>query len=954
MEAPKPAKKLISHDNDAFELEPLEPEYVEHSLPGSVVDLQSRPVSAVPMKTETSLSGSDDQLVEIPKLKTFMKGDGKSGPKAMLSRALQQNKVLPISPDVGEMERPSSAPERHRKPPPPILVESKRPNTASFSPRPFSLPLKQDSLSKLPPNIEVQPEEPRELSTSQSMRSKKNEMAAPAVNETAYIPYEYAQRMIGRIVDDMKDMKTTHLSILARMEDQYQCIEKETQVQFDEFVSSMQGSNRGKVNNYLRIINLLRIELAKTQGQSSDALKSLQLKNKDLLKQKHDYLKARKDSVTAESTKPRPVAAVPQVVEHVAEDKISKDIQQTEKEEKDERDQEEGHVVVVPVLAEAEPRGTRKELEDLEDQAEDVAQDIDQQKDADAVVDVVSEDESEDEREEVEDGMSDKEDDDQEEGKLDHEDKVDNDVVDGVIVPVPVKKGILSSGKKDKQQKQAQKSPSKRVKPQDQPVHAAPVPVSSDREKKKLEKQLKDLEKKLAMKTKIAERDQKVATDAKQELQAATKEVTELKKKIALLEKEYQSLHEAAGAGAIALQKLPELKEEIKSLSSQNQTLVDNYNTERVLRKKYYNMVEDMKGRIRVYCRVRPLSKTEKSNNNTNVIQSPDDYTIKVAARKGEKEFQFDQIFTQSHSQADVFEDTNNLVQSAIDGYNVCIFAYGQTGSGKTYTMIGDTEQTQPGIAPRAFERIFNLIKENSQKFSFSVSCYMMELYNDKLIDLLVASGGGDSAKLDIKKDKRGMVFIQGAIVNQAENPAELQAIFTKGSANRHTASTKMNAESSRSHLVIGVVIESTNLTSGAITRGKLSLVDLAGSERVGKTGATADQLKEANSINKSLSALGDVISALSSEQSFIPYRNNKLTMMMQDSLGGNAKTLMFVNISPANYNSEESVTSLTYAARVKLITNDASKNAETKEVARLRQVIAKLKAGEDVDDLDY
>uniref|UniRef100_H2XNC3 Kinesin-like protein n=1 Tax=Ciona intestinalis TaxID=7719 RepID=H2XNC3_CIOIN len=473
----------------------------------------------------------------------------------------------------------------------------------------------------------------------------------------------------------------------------------------------------------------------------------------------------------------------------------------------------------------------------------------------------------------------------------------------------------------------------------------------SDKEKKKLEKQLKDLEKKLAMKTKIAERDQKVATDAKQELQAATKEVTELKKKITLLEKEYQSLHEAAGAGAIALQKLPELKEEIKSLSSQNQTLVDNYNTERVLRKKYYNMVEDMKGRIRVYCRVRPLSKTEKSNNNTNVIQSPDDYTIKVAAKKGEKEFQFDQIFTPDHSQADVFEDTNNLVQSAIDGYNVCIFAYGQTGSGKTYTMIGDSDQTQPGIAPRAFERIFSLIKENSQKFSFSVSCYMMELYNDKLIDLLVTSGGGDSAKLDIKKDKRGMVFIQGAVVNQAENPAELQTIFTKGSANRHIASTKMNAESSRSHLVIGVVIESTNLTSGAITRGKLSLVDLAGSERVGKTGATADQLKEANSINKSLSALGDVISALSSEQSFIPYRNNKLTMMMQDSLGGNAKTLMFVNISPANYNSEESVTSLTYAARVKLITNDASKNAETKEVARLKQVIAKLKAGEDIDD---
>ena len=164
-------------------------------------------------------------------------------------------------------------------------------------------------------------------------------------------------------------------------------------------------------------------------------------------------------------------------------------------------------------------------------------------------------------------------------------------------------------------------------------------------------------------------------------------------------------------------------------------------------------------------------------------------------------------------------------------------------------------------------------------------------------------------------------------------------------------ASTNMNAESSRSHLVIGIIIESINKTNGNVLKGKLSLVDLAGSERVAKTGATAEQLKEANSINKSLSALGDVISALSTEQSFIPYRNNKLTQLMQDSLGGNAKTLMFVNISPADYNADETVISLTYASRVKLITNDASKNADNKEIARLKGVIAKLKMGEKVEE---
>lgn len=299
-----------------------------------------------------------------------------------------------------------------------------------------------------------------------------------------------------------------------------------------------------------------------------------------------------------------------------------------------------------------------------------------------------------------------------------------------------------------------------------------------------------------------------------------------------------------------------------------------------------------------------------------------------------------------------MFEDTNNLIQSAVDGYNVCIFAYGQTGSGKTYTMIGDKELKSPGIAPRAMEAIYKLMSEQKGKFTFKVHCYMLELYNDRLIDLLAAHGK-DPAKLDIKKDKKGLVFVQGSVMMEAATKDELWTIFEKGSENRHVASTKMNAESSRSHLILGIVIESTNLTSGAVVKGKISLVDLAGSERAAKTGATAEQLKEAQSINKSLSALGDVISALSSEQQFIPYRNNKLTMLMQDSLGGNAKTLMFVNISPADYNTDETITSLTYASRVKLITNDAQKNADNKEINKLKGIIAKLKRGENVDDAE-
>lgn len=469
---------------------------------------------------------------------------------------------------------------------------------------------------------------------------------------------------------------------------------------------------------------------------------------------------------------------------------------------------------------------------------------------------------------------------------------------------------------------------------------------------KKQEKQLKDLQKNLEMEKKKFEKVKETLGKTEEELKDLKKEhdalISESKKDKDILSK----LETAAQEGLAAQEKVEELTKEVKSLREENKSLSENYNSERILRKKYYNMVEDMKGKIRVYCRARPLSNSEKERGNFSCIKSPDEYTVIVETNRGPKDFQYDQVFTPEHGQEKVFEDTNNLIQSAVDGYNVCIFAYGQTGSGKTYTMIGDKELKSPGIAPRAMEAIYKLMEEQTSKFSFRVHCYMLELYNDRLIDLLAAAGK-EPVKLDIKKDKKGLVFVQGSVMIEAPTKDELWSIFEKGSENRHVSSTKMNAESSRSHLILGIIIESTNLTSGAVVKGKISLVDLAGSERAAKTGATPEQLKEAQSINKSLSALGDVISALSSEQQFIPYRNNKLTMLMQDSLGGNAKTLMFVNISPADYNSDETITSLTYASRVKLITNDAQKNSENKEIARLKGIIAKLKKGESVDDAE-
>ncbi|KAG5529883.1 hypothetical protein RHGRI_030303 [Rhododendron griersonianum] len=278
------------------------------------------------------------------------------------------------------------------------------------------------------------------------------------------------------------------------------------------------------------------------------------------------------------------------------------------------------------------------------------------------------------------------------------------------------------------------------------------------------------------------------------------------------------------------------------------------------------------------------------------------------------------------------------LVQSAVDGYNVCIFAYGQTGSGKTFTIYGS--EKNPGLTPRATSELFKILKRDSNKFSFSLKAYMVELYQDTLVDLLLPKNA-KRPKLDIKKDSKGMVSIENATVISITTHEELKSIIQRGSERRHTTGTLMNEESSRSHLILSVVVESTNLQSQAIAKGKLSFVDLAGSERVKKSGSSGSSLKEAQSINKSLSALGDVISALSSGNQHIPYRNHKLTMLMSDSLGGNAKTLMFVNLSPAESNLDESYNSLTYASRVRSIINDPSKNVSSKEVARLKKLVA-------------
>ncbi|OQR97902.1 kinesin-like protein [Achlya hypogyna] len=491
---------------------------------------------------------------------------------------------------------------------------------------------------------------------------------------------------------------------------------------------------------------------------------------------------------------------------------------------------------------------------------------------------------------------------------------------------------------------------------------------------RQISKKLQDAEKKAKAALDDAEKQaSKRITSLTTELQAATltvaglnakidelsTQVVDLSAKAKLLDNvqgEVEKLRSDAAVAAQTAQELSTLKESYSKLE-------ENYKEEQTLRKKYYNTIEDMKGKIRVYCRCRPMSGSELERGCQSAVRFLDECTLELDTPRGPKSFAYDQVFNPANTQEQVFEDTKNLLQSALDGYNVCIFAYGQTGSGKTFTMTGS--ESHPGITPRLIDLLFKSSEALKGNNTITYEAYMLELYNDALIDLFylleshpdkVISESDmkitpfKAPKLEIKKNDKGMVVVQNIVVKPCTDTHQTLKLFEHANKKRQVGATKMNAESSRSHSVFTILIENYNKTTKKTSIGKLSLVDLAGSERAGKTGATADRLKEAQAINKSLSALGDVIAALSTNEKFIPYRNNKLTQLMQDSLGGNAKTLMFVNISPADYNQEETQTSLSYASRVKLITNNANKNSDSEEVAKLKAIIKQLKAGHDVD----
>lgn len=359
---------------------------------------------------------------------------------------------------------------------------------------------------------------------------------------------------------------------------------------------------------------------------------------------------------------------------------------------------------------------------------------------------------------------------------------------------------------------------------------------------------------------------------------------------------------------------------------------------------------------VRVVVRCRPMNEKEVASSCSlavNVDESRGIITVKnPSARTGEppKQFTYDRLFGVDAKQVDIYNDAARpIVNCVLEGYNGTIFAYGQTGTGKTFTMEGvRTVPELRGIIPNSFAHIFGHIAKMDGDIRFLVRVSYLEIYNEDVRDLL---GKDQNAKLEVKERPDIGVYVKDLSSYVMNNADDLDKTMTLGNKNRSVGSTNMNERSSRSHAIFSITVECSEKGPDGqhhVRMGKLHLVDLAGSERQAKTGATGQRLKEATKINLSLSTLGNVISALvDGKSTHIPYRNSKLTRLLQDSLGGNSKTVMIANIGPADYNFDETISTLRYANRAKNIKNKAKINEDPKDalLREFQKEIEKLRA---------
>ncbi|KAJ2636517.1 Kinesin-like protein kif15, partial [Coemansia sp. RSA 1286] len=372
---------------------------------------------------------------------------------------------------------------------------------------------------------------------------------------------------------------------------------------------------------------------------------------------------------------------------------------------------------------------------------------------------------------------------------------------------------------------------------------------------------------------------------------------------------------------------------------------------------------------IQVFMRIRPLSEDEYRRDRTteSAVRFVTENTVSIPTQRTEN-FTFDFVGNESCGQRDVFEAVGKrAVERCMQGYNGTIFAYGQTGSGKTFTMQGARDEfTGPddelrGLIPRCFEYLFDRIAQEEQRSGGNVKylckASYIEIYNETIYDLLDPMMRTCAVREDIKRG----IFVDGVTEETVLDPTEAYAVFMRGTHSRHVSATSMNRESSRSHSVLMLMIQSmtTTDTDGLteIRESMFNLVDLAGSERQKLANTSGMRLKEAANINKSLSTLGNVINSLvdisNGKSRHVNYRDSKLTFLLRDSLGGNSVTFIIANVSPAMCNDAETASTLRFAQRAKMIRNKAVVNHDMQgnvpqlqaEIQRLKQQIAQMRS---------
>ncbi|KAJ1758741.1 hypothetical protein GGH19_002680 [Coemansia sp. RSA 1807] len=347
---------------------------------------------------------------------------------------------------------------------------------------------------------------------------------------------------------------------------------------------------------------------------------------------------------------------------------------------------------------------------------------------------------------------------------------------------------------------------------------------------------------------------------------------------------------------------------------------------------------------IKVIARFRPPNSLEKKSGGTSVIELEDESTVRLNCDEHTGSFTFDRVFGIDSTQPQIYNYAiRDTLEDVFNGYNGTVFCYGQTGSGKTFTMMGadiDNDSLK-GITPRIVEGVFGQIVESPPTVEYMVKASYMEIYMERIRDLL----NPDETNLPVHEDKANGVYVKGLMEVFVSSIDEVYQVMRQGAKNRVVAYTNMNAESSRSHSIFQITIEQKDTVSGKTKMGRLFLVDLAGSEKVGKTGATGQTLEEAKKINKSLSALGMVINALTDGKStHIPYRDSKLTRILQESLGGNSRTTLIINCSPSSFNAAETVGTLRFGMRAKSIKNKAKVNQDFSP-AELKLMLKKTRA---------